>query len=771
MLKVGLAETAKGWKQLWNRSREGRELRAVLISFPAGLLAAMLTLPGGMRPLGMALPMALPGSCALASLAGAVIGYSIHGVFADNLSCLAVLACTLGVKLLTDGIPRLRSSPIFLSACAMILGGLIAGIRCSLVSAGTGEWIFGMAEAVLTGGATYFAFFGSRFLLSGRRLSEAGMIQRTSILLLALAVLMGLTGMEIYIFSPGRIIACVAILLAGERRNAQSAAETGICCTAAVAFAVPANMLTGGIYTACGYWAGLFAGLGRIRQTMFFAGAALAASMVTGVSSASLLWMLDLLVGCGIFLILPDRLRQKVPAIRRGRPVAFADAGRTAARLRFSAGTLLDLEKTVEAVSEKLYNTGVCSIDNVYTGASDKVCRKCGLKLFCWDTACSQTNDAFAKLTPLLKAKGGVTPDDLPAYFLERCPKTADLTAAINNLYAQFISREAARRKVAQAKQVAAEQFEGLSDMLAEFSGELREIASIDTDTSDRIAAMLREMGEEPEEVYCIIDRYDRMRIEIYTEKPLRPESDFLCGELGSLTQRPLDGPSVVSSDDTTRTTFYEQARLKVEYGSAQICARDGKISGDRCDTFSDGKGFFHLILSDGMGTGGRAAVDSIMTVSFVLRLIKAGFGFDAALKLINSSLLIRTGEETLATLDIGCIDLYTGKMEFLKAGAVSSFLCREGRVAEISGSSLPAGILQGIHYERRTVRLREGDLIVMMSDGALSIAPDWMKEELALAANEPVQKIAERLANLSKRNERGRGDDITVMAARVVRV
>ena len=156
------------------------------------------------------------------------------------------------------------------------------------------------------------------------------MIQRTSILLLALAALMGLTGMELYIFSPGRIIACIAILLAGERRSAQSAAETGICCTAAMAFCGAANMLTGGIYTACGYWAGLFAGLGRIRQTMFFAGAALAASMVTGFSTASLLWMLDLLVGCGIFLLLPDRLRQKVPAVRRGRPIAFADAGRTA---------------------------------------------------------------------------------------------------------------------------------------------------------------------------------------------------------------------------------------------------------------------------------------------------------------------------------------------------------------------------------------------------------------------------------------------------------
>ena len=170
------------------------------------------------------------------------------------------------------------------------------------------------------------------------------------------------------------------------------------------------------------------------------------------------------------------------------------------------------------------------------------------------------------------------------------------------------------------------------------------------------------------------------------------------------------------------------------------------------------------------MGTGGRAAVDSIMTVSFILRLIKAGFGFDAALKLINSALLVRTGDESLATIDIGCIDLYTGKTEFLKAGAAPSFVCRDGKVSEISGSSLPAGIIQGIRYERRTLRLREGDVIVMMSDGALSIAGDWIREELALAADQPAQKIADRLANLALRGTHSHPDDITVMAAKIMR-
>ena len=64
----------KGWKSIWCRTREGREMRAVLAAFPAGILAAGLALPGGLRPFGMALSMALPGSAALAALGGAVVG-------------------------------------------------------------------------------------------------------------------------------------------------------------------------------------------------------------------------------------------------------------------------------------------------------------------------------------------------------------------------------------------------------------------------------------------------------------------------------------------------------------------------------------------------------------------------------------------------------------------------------------------------------------------------------------------------------------------------
>ena len=170
------------------------------------------------------------------------------------------------------------------------------------------------------------------------------------------------------------------------------------------------------------------------------------------------------------------------------------------------------------------------------------------------------------------------------------------------------------------------------------------------------------------------------------------------------------------------------------------------------------------------MGCGGRAAVDSVMTCSFVLKLVKAGFGFDSALKFINSALLVKAGDESLATLDIACIDLYAGTAEFLKAGAASSFLLRDGKVVILSGNSLPAGILQGISYDRRSIPLREGDVLVLVTDGALPISEQWFADELQAVGALPPKEAAEKLALLAKRRQQQPEDDITVAVAKVCR-
>ncbi len=62
------------------------------------------------------------------------------------------------------------------------------------------------------------------------------------------------------------------------------------------------------------------------------------------------------------------------------------------------------------------------------------------------------------------------------------------------------------------------------------------------------------------------------------------------------------------------------------------------------------------------MGTGGRAAVDGAMATGVMEMLLKAGIGFDCALRIVNSALIAKSGDESLATVDVAMFDLFSGK-------------------------------------------------------------------------------------------------------------
>jgi stage II sporulation protein E len=148
-------------------------------------------------------------------------------------------------------------------------------------------------------------------------------------------------------------------------------------------------------------------------------------------------------------------------------------------------------------------------------------------------------------------------------------------------------------------------------------------------------------------------------------------------------------------------------------------------------------------------------------------RLLRAGFGYDCALKIVNSSMLFKSSDESLATVDISCIDLYTGATELLKAGAAPTVIRRSGRTGKAESTSLPAGILRDVGFDRATVSLKAGDILLMMSDGVCATGTDWICAELEAHKNGSAQQLAERIAACArKRRNDGHDDDITVMAA-----
>ena len=225
--------------------------------------------------------------------------------------------------------------------------------------------------------------------------------------------------------------------------------------------------------------------------------------------------------------------------------------------------------------------------------------------------------------------------------------------------------------------------------------------------------------------------------------------------------------PCVSDAGETCRLQMCQRPAYDVARGFSQYSARNGAFCGDSACVFADGSGRLVAVLSDGMGTGGRAAVDGAMTCAMAESLLKAGIGFDSMLQTVNSALIAKSGDESLATLDIACVDLFTGSLELRKAGAACTLLRRGKKVEFIEASSVPVGILPQVEFAAYRRELSPGDVVLLVSDGVTACGQEWL-EDLVLHWDEEENPnlLAQRVTDEArKRRSDGHEDDITALA------
>lgn len=198
------------------------------------------------------------------------------------------------------------------------------------------------------------------------------------------------------------------------------------------------------------------------------------------------------------------------------------------------------------------------------------------------------------------------------------------------------------------------------------------------------------------------------------------------------------------------------------------------EISGDSSLSFSFGRNSQALIISDGMGKGSRAAAESSVVVTTLSKLLSAGFDVDLAVKTVNAVLMSDDSQEMFASVDLAIINKETGRTRIFKMGAASTFVKHDGKVTMLKRSALPVGILEGVKLGYIDVRLKKGDLLVMVSDGVTDCDrkdPDcgWLRERLTQIGSRNPDTVAELIVNKAaeKYGIRER-DDLTVMVAAI---
>lgn len=335
----------------------------------------------------------------------------------------------------------------------------------------------------------------------------------------------------------------------------------------------------------------------------------------------------------------------------------------------------------------------------------------------------------------------------------------------------EYICREIVLEKTNQIRMVASDQFFSIADMLGDLALEFDEAEMFDSTASSRIRRLLGDYDIYPINISAIEDKFGRMRVEILTDYGVDGLDDpTLCQEIGRICSRYFEKGRITNFKDESMLSFFERPSYKLSVGFCQHSA-EGELCGDTVKVINDNKGHTILIISDGMGKGSRAALDGAMGAGLLSRLINAGFGFDSALKVVNSALLVKSNDESLATLDIANIDLFTGKCEMFKAGAPAGYIIKNANVTKCELTSMPAGILRGIEFAKRTAVLGLDDVVVLMSDGITDIGEDWLKNIIQECYYMDSQQSANYILDSAKKQcENQQMDDMSVIVARLER-
>ncbi len=766
-------------------ARENREeyglkplIRAVALKGVYFLLGALISrgaVLGELSPFGPAFVAAVPKGATAVSAAGCVLGYILLSP-ADSFRYIAVVLAIAALKWLLSDFAKIAGSRVFAPLIAFV-PMVATGVALMFVSTSRmTEFGVCLVEALISSAAAYFIHRSAQLMSSSRGLASFTQ-QEVACLAVSLCILMlSFASVSIIGISIGRLIAVIVVLMCARYGGVAGGSVSGIA-TGVVFSLGSAEMafITGG-YAFGGLVGGIFSTVGRLPVGAAFTICNTVLSFASSNNRLVLSLLIESLLGTGVFMIIPSDLGNSVRAAfspSSDRDKSEAVRRSVTSRLDHAAYALQGVTDCVAKVSEKLER--MCSEDSdveMYESAVKTTCSGCGLRAYCWDKQSALTRDDFSKLTEILRSVGYVSEKDISENFVKKCCKQRELSDSINRSYREYLSTLEAQRRITSVRSAVAGQFSGLSDMLWDLSAEFESCDNFDTDTAELITDALQNMGAVVVDCCCRVDKGKGMTVELELGRDRKGELDVqevqrivarCCG-------RRFEKAAESLAADRQRLTMCEISDYDVEIGSSSHIAENGNLCGDCIDYFLNGMGSMVAVISDGMGSGGAAAVDSNMAVSVLTKLIKAGLSYDCALTVVNSALMVKSEEESMATLDVADINLFTGKVSLLKAGAPVTFVRKAGRVHRREFPSLPVGILNDIHFAKDMITLHEGDVLLMVSDGVLTGEDKWLEDMVRSWHEASAQDFASLVVNEAiKRRKDTHDDDITAIAIRMV--
>jgi len=596
--------------------------------------------------------------------------------------------------------------------------------------------------------------------------------QKAGVLLLMACVLITLSRIQVFnTINVGRIIGVFMVMVAAFCGGVRSGGAAGIIAGVSID-------LTGTgepFYTMCYAFAGLLSGAvahrGRLLYSLCFLSANALCVFWQWNHSDNINALYELFVASVCFMILPSRIIGMTSSMLKKPILGAGEAGLrryTACRTKEMANAFRELYETIYSNAESGKNDA--DIATIYDRAAEIICASCSKKGECWHRDYVDTLSMLNDATSRMRQKGFLDKEDLPERFIEKCGNHASFLEAINQELRALIYRRRLRMRLDENRTAAYGQFRYLAGVLDAVAEELRHASGPDTAAERRILRYLNSRDIDAE-VAVFRDQSNRLHVLINSARLgyLYRDNEYM-DRLSALVGKRMCRPASANQEEG-RMVLLEAEPLAVSVGIAAIKKEGEPVSGDRGTYFKTEQGVLCVLLSDGMGSGEQAAKQSISVVRILERFLRAGVEPGMAMKILNSVMLLKNGDNWgYATVDLMCIDLFTGKTGFYKYGAAPSYVRNGKTIRRVKGISMAAGSIPGEGEPPDVVRmsLKPGGIAVIASDGVVTKDNDeWLRSRLLEFDGKDTREFARSIVREAGK-QYGYSDDMTVLVVRV---
>lgn len=738
------------------------------LNFLIAFLMSAVRMTGDAAPFGVAaVAQAGPGLCGVCALAGAALGYLATGGLSWGVRYAAAAVLVFTIRFVLQDL-RISGRMWFMPLCAalvMLLTGFLGSFSSGLTVGGNIVHI--SIEAALAAAGTYFF---REALSEGERSTESAELRHEAAVVVFIGcALAAVCRVEIFgVISLGHLGALLVVMTAALKGGITAGAAVG------TVLGMIMDACSGGVpfytmsYAFSGMLAGYFGKHGRLFFLLCFIAADAFAVLCAWKWTQQINALFEVFAASVMFMLVPPSVMTRIGAGLLPVPAGAGESGLrryAAKRVEGIASAYSDLCAVVRRAAEPANDNDVAKI---FDRAADVSCVRCKKKNECWNKNYVDTLDALNSAVAVMTERGRLEENDLPARFRDICIRLTEFIAAVNGELRAAAYRKQYRNRLEESRAAAWGQYEDFCGILSDISRELGSINGADPLAERRLVRYLRAQDIEADAA-VFRDAGGRLRAVVESGR-LRPllEDPAYLDKISSVLGVRLCHPKTAPEG---RLTLLEAEPLAVSVGIAAMKKKGESVNGDRGTYFKTDAGVLCVILSDGMGAGCDAAKESIEAVAILERFLRSGVDPATAMKILNSVMLLRNGEEWgFATVDLMCVDLFSGEAGFYKYGAAPSYVKTGKTVRRISGESLAAGLITGEGAAPDTVRMRlkPGSLAVIASDGVIADGNDgWLREMMKNCGEKDMKTLAREVLRRSA-DEYGNADDMTVLSVRV---